>query len=601
MSRSPRQSPLHAQKHNRLLKQIQEIYALYQKGQLTQAQAQITRLIAKEPKSSHAQTLASMVCASTGQHDRALYHAQTAIKLDPSNPDAQSTLASIYSLNGKHEEARTHYELALSAAPQHPGALSGLGSTLSQLGEYSKARATLQAVHELTPDLPDPLVNRALLELDTTHAHRAIEILENAPAPLQKHPAVLDLRALAYSYDDTKTREQVYQAHKDYGDELETHIPPQRHSGIDLNPDRKLKIGYLSGDLHRHSITYFLEPILRHTDNSSFETHVFTTSAHRDEVTERLNDCADHWHDCSTKPAQELSKFIKDQGIDILVELTGHFAGHKLSVFASKPAPIQITFIGYGNTTGLSRIDARFVDEITDPTPDTDALATETLVRLDGCFLCYQPPKLLPIVREPDTDRPFTIGSFNNLKKLSDSTIKVWVQILEQREQTKLLIKSSKLANDEFRTELIERFSTHGIDQSRLDLRAFSETVESHLDTYNELDLALDTFPYTGTTTTCESLAMGVPVLTLLGNAHAGRVSASLLSTVGLQELIAADESAYITKAIDRIDAGKWSMEQRGLLRDQMLGSPLCEQEPYTRKVLDAYRTLWTRLSERSS
>lgn len=601
MSRSPRQSPLNAQKHNKLLKQIQEIYALYQKGQLTQAQSQITRLLAKEPKSSHAHTLASMICAATGHHDRALYHAQTAIKLDPANPDAQSTLASIYSLSGKHDEARTHYELALNAAPQHPGALSGLGSTLSQLGEYSKARATLKAVHELMPDLPDPLVNRALLELDTTHAHRAIEILENAPPKLQKHPAVLDLRALAYSYDDTKSREQVYQAHKDYGDELETHIPPQQHTGIDLDPDRKLKIGYLSGDLHRHSITYFLEPILRHTDNDSFETHVFTTSAHRDEVTERLNECTDHWHDCSTKPAQELSKFIKDQGIDILVELTGHFAGHKLSVFASRPAPIQITFIGYGNTTGLSRIDARFVDEITDPSPDADSLATENLVRLPGCFLCYQPPESLPGVRDPDPDRPITIGSFNNLKKLSDSTVKVWVQILEQRPLTQLLIKSSKLANDEFRSELIERFSAQGIDQSRLDLRAFSATVESHLDTYNELDLALDTFPYTGTTTTCESLAMGVPVLTLLGDAHAGRVSASLLTSVDQEELIAADDPEYITRAIEHIDAGKRSIELREALRAQMLGSPLCEQQPYTRKVLDAYRTLWTRLCTRSS
>jgi len=588
-----KKSPQSAAKHNRLIQQIQEIYALYQQAQFTKAHAQITRLLSKNPKSSHAHTLAAMIASATDDKDRALYHAQTATKLEPKNTDALTTLASLNALASQHEQALALYQQALAIQPEHPGALAGLGTTQSELGQYEAARKTLKQVQAQSPNLPDPIVNRALLELDTTHAHRAIEILEAAPPALQKHPALLDLYALAHSYDDTKAPEQVFDAHKRYGQELESQLPPSTNHPNSKDPSRKLKVGYISGDFHQHSITYFLEPILHNTNKNQFETHIFTTSSHRDEVTERLNTASDHWHLCSAMPLPQLVHYIKEQQIDILVELAGHFAGHKLPVFAATPAPVQITFIGYGNTTGLSRINARLIDEITDP-QGSDHLATESLHRLPGCFLCYQPPTQLPAIKDPDTSRPFTLGSFNNLKKLSDSTIKVWSTILNERPDTKLLIKSSKLANKELKAELLERFKNNGINESRLNLRAFSPTTQQHLDTYNDLDLALDTFPYTGTTTTCEALIMGVPTLTLLGNTHAGRVSASLLTAVGEPGMIADSESDYIAKALTLIDQGARPKSARDTLRTQTLNSPLCDQAPYTNKVEAAYRTLWT-------
>jgi len=594
MSKQPTQS---ATKHNRLLAHIKEIYALYQQANFTKAQSQITRLLARNPKSSHAHTLAAMIAAALDDQDRALYHAQTATKLDPKDTDALTTLGSLHALKDQNEQALALYQQALAIQPDHPGALAGLGSTQSQLGHYADARKTLQQVQTQSPNLPDPIVNRALLELDTTHAHRAIQILDAASPELQKHPALLDLYALAHSYDDTKTPEQIFNAHQRYGQELEQHIPSTPNHPNTKDPHKKLKVGYLSGDLHQHSITHFLEPILKHTDKQSFETHIFTTSAHRDQVTERLNNHADHWHQCNTMPLPQLVNHIKSQNIDILIELAGHFAGNKLPTFAATPAPIQITFIGYGNTTGLSRINARFVDNITDPT-GSDHLATEKLIRLPGCFLCYQPPSQLPEIQESDPDRPFTLGSFNNLKKLSNPTINLWSAILNQRPQTKLLIKSSKLANDELCAELIERFAKNNIDPSRLDLRAFAPTTHDHLNTYNHLDLALDTFPYTGTTTTCEALIMGVPTLTLLGQTHAGRVSASLLTATNQTHMIAQSESEYINKALTQIDQGPLNQSARQNLRTQTLNSPLCDQAPYTNKVEHAYRTLWTQWCE---
>lgn len=586
-------APHSAAKQNRLLAQINDIYALFQHKQFTKAQSQINRLLTKAPKSAHAHTLAAMITVSLDQTDRALYHAQTAVKLDPKNTDALTTLASIHALASEHQAARDLYQEALAIQPDHPGALAGLGTSQSELGLYAAARTTLKQVQALNPSLPEPLVNRALLELDTTHAHRAIEILDSAPPAIKSHPAVLDLYALAHSYDDTKSPEQIFQAHKRYGEALESHLPQTTNHPNIKDPSRTLKVGYLSSDFHQHSITYFLEPILENAEKNSFESHIFTLSSHRDEVTERLDQAADHWHLCNAMNLKQLAEYIAAQQIDILVELSGHFAGNKLPVFAARPAPVQITFIGYGNTTGLSRINARLVDSITDP-DGSDHLATESLVRLPGCFLCYQPPSQLPAITEPDNPRPFTLGSFNNLKKLSDSTIKVWSTILTERPDTNLLIKSSKLANSELRAELLERFANNAINESRLDLRAFSPTTQEHLDTYNHLDLALDTFPYTGTTTTCEALIMGLPTLTLLGSAHAGRVSASLLTAVGRQDMIAESESEYISKALARIDTGKPDQTARQTIRDQTLASPLCDQPTYTRKVEAAYRTLWT-------
>ncbi len=594
--------PVNPAKHNRLLQQIQEIYALYQQGQHTKAQSQITRLLAKNPKSSHAHTLAAMIASATNQSERALYHATTATKLDPKNTDALTTLASLHALNNKHDQALPLYQQALAIHPDHPGALAGLGTAQSQLGQYQAARKTLQQVQALSPDLPEPIINRALLELDTTHARRAIEILQSAPQELLNHPGILSLNALAHSYDDTKTPQQVMDAHQRYGQQLQQHIPPTASYKNTKDPNRTLNIGYLSSDLHAHSITYFLEPILTHHNKSNFQTHIFSTSPHRDQVTERLNATTNHWHQCDTQTLPELIEYIKSQEIDILVELTGHFTGHKLPVFAAKPAPIQITFIGYGNTTGLDRINTRFVDTITDPstkeTPNADQLATETLTRLDGCFLCYQPPNPLPHINTPNPTGPFTLGSFNNLNKLSGSTITLWSKILLERPNTQLLLKSAKLANQkhksELKSELIERFKAQGINESRLDLRAFSPTLQSHLETYNELDLALDTFPYTGTTTTCEALAMGVPVLTLLGDTHAGRVSTSLLTAAGFEDFIAHSPEDYITKALAFIDNAQRSQSSRQQLRDQTLNSPLCDQASYTTKVERAYRTLWT-------
>ena len=575
------------------IQSLKQIHTLFQRGQIAQARTRAEKELTKHPKVGAFHAMLAMILTGQGERARAEFHADKAVALDPKNADILTTRASIHASADEHEQARTLYEKALSLQPGHPGALSGLGNALSELGLYTKAREIMTRVWENNPRFPDPLVNLALLELDTTRAKQAIELLRDPPPPLDQHPNVLNLYALAHSYDDNVTPEQTFEAHERFGRAIATHVPSKSDHTNDPDPDRKLRVGLLTPDLRRHSIAYFLEPILEHHDRASIELHGFMTSNAVDEVTERFKQHCDHWHDLFGSTLFEMRDRIIEQNIDVLIELNGHFSGHKLSVFAMRPAPVQITHIGYANTTGMRTIDARFVDDITDPAPRADALASERLVRLDPCFLCYRPNEDAPNPSDPDPDRPVTIGSFNNLMKLSEKSIACWARILNDRPNTRLLLKASKLANDELRNELIDRFNALGIDPDRLDLRARATSLIDHLSMYNEIDLALDTFPYTGTTTTCEALWMGVPVLTLLGDSHAGRVSASLLSAAGLEGLTATTTDEYHDIALAHIDQGLRSGQARSDLRARVAQSPLLDAPAYTPKWESAVRDQW--------
>jgi len=557
------------------------------------AMDEFAKLIRAHPKVAALHTLGAMVASGASDHERAQYHARRACELDPKDSDAWYALGTVLARTGGYDAALDPYKRALAIDPDHAGALSGLGTALAQGGAFDEARRTLALAIAARPDLPDPLVNLALLELDTARAWRAIETLEHAPEPLREHPHVLSTLALAHCYDHAKTPEQSYDAHARYGAALEQHIAPAGAHPNDPDPDRKLRVAYLSCDLRRHSVAYYLEPLLEHRDADSFEVHAFMTAPKSDAVTERLRAHTDHWHDAPGLSDPQLIDAIRAQRIDILVELSGHFLGHKLGVMGARPAPVGVSAIGYANTTGIERIDARLVDSITDPAPSADALAAETLVRLDPCFLCYRPEPEAPEPSEPDPERPVTIGSFNNLSKLSPPTLTLWARVMRERPDTRLLIKARRLDFDELRADILARLEDLGIHPSRIELRGSTPSVRDHFAAYDELDLALDPFPYAGTTTTCEALWMGVPVVTRAGAVHASRVGASLLSVAGLSEWIAHDDDGYTDIALAAIDAGVRGRAQRSDLRARVDASTLCDAPAAARRVEDAYRALW--------
>jgi predicted O-linked N-acetylglucosamine transferase (SPINDLY family) len=338
-----------------------------------------------------------------------------------------------------------------------------------------------------------------------------------------------------------------------------------------------------------------VEPLLRGHDRQKVDVFCYAEVTRPDSVTTRLQGLADHWLMTVGLSDQQLAERIRTDGIDILVDVAGHTAGNRLLVFARKPAPVQVTWLGYPNTTGLEAIDYRIVDAVTDPVGEVDAWASETLVRLKGGFLCYRglrdgpEPTSAPCL----TTGTVTFGSFNDLAKLSTVTFDAWAKLLCRLPQARLLLKGLAFADAATRALFLDRLGERGVPAERVELMAWQRCPAEHLALYHRVDIALDPFPYNGTTTTCDALWMGVPVITLRGHRHAGRVGASLLSQVGLTDLIADSIEEYLEIAVALAGNPGRLDELHRLLRPRLAASPLCDAAAFAFKMEAALRTMW--------
>jgi predicted O-linked N-acetylglucosamine transferase (SPINDLY family) len=287
-------------------------------------------------------------------------------------------------------------------------------------------------------------------------------------------------------------------------------------------------------------------------------------------------------------------KRIRDDGIDILVDLAGHTAGNSLKVFARQAAPIQVTWLGYPNTTGLEGMRCRIVDPVVDP-PGQDSYYTENLVRLPGCFLCYKPPADAPAVSilPAAESAQLTFGSFNNLTKINDGVIRLWSEVIKAVPGSRLLLKNSSLTDEKTRLHYQQKFLEHGLDRECIELIGHTPTRQEHLALYDLVDIGLDTFPYNGTTTTCEALWMGVPVLTVAGEYHAGRVGLTLLEAAGLSDWVSDSDKDFIENAVKKSENLSKLSALRAGLRERLLASDLCNAAQFTSNLEHAYRGMW--------
>jgi predicted O-linked N-acetylglucosamine transferase (SPINDLY family) len=373
---------------------------------------------------------------------------------------------------------------------------------------------------------------------------------------------------------------------------LATLVQPHPH---DRSPERRLKIGYVSSDFRQHSVAWFIEPVLAHHDRERFEIFCYANLFQEDAVTERLKAHADHWRKIYGLPDELAAQQIRADQIDILVDLNGHTAENRLLVFARKPAPVQVTWLGYPNTTGLSAMDYRLTDGFADPVGMTEPFHSETLIRLPECFSCYQPPRDAPAVSElPAKEKGYiTFGSFNKLTKVTPEVMATWARILQAVPGSRLALQSAGLGEDAMQQMVREAFAGLGITPERLELHGHDRSQKTHLERYRNIDIGLDPFPYNGTTTTCDALWMGVPVVTLAGKVHAGRVGVSQMSNLGLTELIGQTPEEYVAiatrLATDRERLGALRKE----LRSRMTASPLMDAPRFTTNLEQAYRGMW--------
>ncbi len=349
-------------------------------------------------------------------------------------------------------------------------------------------------------------------------------------------------------------------------------------------------------------MSYFFRPLLHHHDRREFEVICFSDVERPDAVTKLIRADADGWHDIHGQSDEAVAELVRMRDIDTLVDLCGHSAQNRLMVFARRVAPVQISYLGYPASTGLSAMDYRMTDLHCDPPGKTDRLHTEELLRLPTTNWCYEPIEGTPAVGpSPAADgKPICFGSFNHIAKVTRRMIGVWSRVLRAVPGSRLLLKSAGLGTAGVRRRIGECFASQGIDPARLDFVGREPSIFSHLGMYGRVDIALDTFPYNGTTTTCEAVWMGVPVVTLAGDVHMSRVGVSLLSNVGLPDLIARDEDEYVSIAADLAGDIAKLAGIRATLRQQLKDSPLMDAPRFARNVESAYRDVWRRWCERA-
>ncbi len=566
--------------------------ALEARGDLPGAETAYRRALETAPEFAQAASNLGRVLLSLGRPGNAEDAFRTALNSDSRIQDLSVNIAIAQQRQGNTQEAEETLERALKADTQNAELLRILGAMRYSKGNLAGAESALRDAIDLQPSLVAAHDNLAGVFLDQGRIAEAEASFRHALALNPNDSRVHSNFLLCLNYHETNP-EKLFQAHKDWA---------ARHGGSIAQPaisasppDRaQLRIGYVSGDLRTHSVAYFLEPLLVQRDRKRFYVTCYANLENPDATTDSLTQACDHWRWVAGLDDDQLAAKIRDDNIDILIDLSGHTAGNRLLVFQRHPAPVQATWLGYPNTTGLSAIDYRITDAIVDP-PGTEHLATESLVRLDDGFLCYQPPADAPPVAARNEAKAghVTFGSFNTLRKIAVPVIETWVEILREVPAATLLLKARSIADPATATRIINAFEERGIAPERIILRGPVTASSDHLAAYADLDIALDPFPYNGTTTTCEALWMGVPVITLTGNRHAGRVGTSLLSQIGLERCIANSRKDYIEIATSLANDGSALRVMRTGLRNQLAASSLCDAAGFCRHMEDAYEFMW--------
>jgi len=489
---------------------------------------------------------------------------------------------------GRHQAARDQLCAALRYSPVSLEALDNLAAVELKLDAPCAAEETCRLVLARQPDHPIAWSNLGLALSRQGRVTEGIEALQRALAMGFGDRIVRDNLLLNLNYLATDGRDLV-EAHRLLCGKLPS-SPPKPLPQVQ---GRRIRVGYLSSDFRSHSVSFFMAGIIGTHDRRAFEIFCYSTTQVPDARTEDFRLLAEHFVDLASCPDTEAARRIEGDQVDILVDLAGHSSGNRLDIFALRPAPVQITYLGYPATTGCPFMDYRLVDDLTDP-EGSDALSTERLVRLPAPFLCYYPHTTFPqTVPLPALENGFiTFGSFNHSSKISDDTLDLWSRILRGVPGSRMFLKARAFADAGVREGFRKRFASRGLDSSRLDFSGIIESTQEHLGAYGKVDIALDTFPYNGTTTTCEALWMGVPVISLVGDLHAARVGYTILTAVGLGDLATASAEDYVALAATFAEDKHQLASLRSHLQKVVEHSPLCDRFQFTKGLEDAYRKM---------
>ena len=581
--------PDYAEAHGNLGMVLQKL------GRLQEAEASFRHALRIDSNDTKTHNNLGIVLQELGRLNEADAHFQLAIQIDPDNVSTLSNRGNLLRNMGRLEDAELCYRRSLELAPEDLNTLSELGTTLQDLGRLDQAEACYRRFLELKPDSAGVISNlgQALLYVGRLDESEACfrQALQIKPDHALLHSNLLYFLTLSRRLDE-KT---VFLEHLRFGQKFESPLKSDwpKHTQV-RDPEKNLRIGFVSPDFYNHAVASFMEPVLTHLSGKPQLTmHAYYNNFINDSITQRLQNHFQHWNSIANLSDDELAKKIHADGIDILIDLTGHTAKNRLLAFARKPAPVQASWIGYPGTTGLSSMDYFLADRYLLPPGQCDDQFIEKIVRLPANAPFQPCPASPPINPLPAlSNGHMTFGSFNRPNKLSRSVIALWSRLLRALPDARMLLGG--LPETGYCDSLIMWFEEESISRKRLDFYPRSG-MEEYLTLYHQVDICLDTFPYNGGTTTHHALWMGVPTLTLSGQSMAGRVGSAILSRVGLQEFAVEHPDDFVARGLRWAGNLAALADLRAGLRDHLVRSPLRRPELLAAGLEHALRTMWRR------
>jgi len=528
------------------------------------------------------------------QYEQALPHLREAVRLKPDYAEAYSNLGSALTKLGRHGEAITSFTRALDHAPRDADAHYNLGNALREAGSPHEAIACFRRAVQLAPghfmahyNLAGALLYTGALEQAAAAYDRAIEIEPG-------NTDALSNRLVCLSQMDTVAADKQRELASAYGQLVSSRVTRELTFRQCTTLPGKLSIGFVSADFRNHPVGYFLEGMLSHIDRDAFEISAYFNSSVHDATTERLQKLFDRWTDIAGLGDEDAARLVHEDGPHILVDLAGHLRAGRLGLFAYRPAPVQVTWLGYWATTGLPQMDYKLGDRFVTP-PGGEAWFTETVWRLPRSVLCFTPPaQEIPVAPPPALVNGYiTFGCFNKVQKLSAEVVATWAEILNAVPGARLFIKTKAMADSSVAARVTEQFASLGVGEERLVLEGASPRDE-YFTAYHRVDIALDPFPYPGGTTSAEALWMGVPVLTRRGTGSplSGQ-GESVLHFSGLPEWVARDRDDYVAKALAFAGDVQALARLRADLRGRVLASDFFNARQFAADFETAMKGMW--------
>ncbi|HET6563814.1 MAG TPA: tetratricopeptide repeat protein [Xanthomonadales bacterium] len=574
---------------------VKDGFRLHREGDLVGAQSCLEAALRIEPEYPEALHMLGLVLHQQGAHLEASRHIARAVELVPGHPVLLNNLGDVLRSAGRPRLAVGHLLEAVRLRPGYAGALLNLAAAYNDLKDYDLGLHYARLAIEHAPQMAEAYFNLGLALLARVDLPGAIDAFRSALRLRPDHTIARSNLLYLLNLLPGAEPEQVAAEHRALMKPLDDLANPPSADAL-AGKQRRLRLGYVSRDFCAHAVNFFFEPVLSHHDDSRYEIYCYFDGEKVDQVTQRLQQAAHFWRSTSGWSNQALEDQIRLDGVDVLVDLAGHTEKNRLEVFARKPAPLQVTWLGYANTTGLTAMDYRIVDRVTAPEGEPFP-GTEAALRLPGPFACFRAPAFAPGISPLPAlaNGHVTFGSLHKLEKINPQVISLWSRLLQANPDSRLLIARDQL--DEWQQQRISReFAAHGVEPMQLQLRELNVPGQSFLEVFAGIDILLDVAPWSGHTLACCALWMGVPVVSWSGNSHASRMVASVLGVAGLEGLVARTEEKYLEIATN-LAADKQALARlRAGLRGRVSATALCDEAGYTRQFEAAIEQAWENL-----